>query len=92
MVNDARIALQKRPIGFINPLVGVSFSLEGKRPLTVDEQIYGADFSDGFNDITNGTNPGCGTAGFNTSRGWDPVTGLGTPKFLSLLAKWIALP
>ena len=35
MVNDARIALQKSPIGFINPLVGVSFSVERKQALTV---------------------------------------------------------
>jgi len=74
MVNDARIALNKSPIGFINPT------------------IYAANFSDGFNDITNGTNPGCGTLGFSTSRGWDPVTGLGTPKFPKLLAKWLAMP
>jgi tripeptidyl-peptidase-1 len=32
-----------------------------------------------LNDITNGTNPGCGTAGFFAAPGWDPVTGLGTP-------------
>ena len=55
-------------------------------------QIYAANFSDGFNDITNGTNPGCGTLGFNTSCGWDPVTGLGTPNFPKLLAKWMAMP
>jgi tripeptidyl-peptidase I len=30
-----------------------------------------------LNDITNGTNPGCGTAGFSAARGWDPVTGSG---------------
>ncbi|KAH7321462.1 putative protease S8 tripeptidyl peptidase I, partial [Rhexocercosporidium sp. MPI-PUGE-AT-0058] len=30
-----------------------------------------------LNDITNGTNPGCGTEGFSAVRGWDPVTGLG---------------
>jgi len=30
-----------------------------------------------FNDITNGTNPGCGTDGFSAAPGWDPVTGLG---------------
>ncbi|KAH8114716.1 tripeptidyl peptidase A [Phellopilus nigrolimitatus] len=34
-----------------------------------------------FNDITVGNNPGCGTPGFNTSKGWDPVTGFGTPDF-----------
>jgi len=35
----------------------------------------------GFNDITEGNNPGCGTPGFNATEGWDPVTGLGTPNF-----------
>jgi tripeptidyl-peptidase-1 len=38
-----------------------------------------------FNDITVGSNPGCGTKGFAVKEGWDPVTGLGTPKFSSLL-------
>ncbi|THH27752.1 hypothetical protein EUX98_g6437 [Antrodiella citrinella] len=35
----------------------------------------------GFNDITSGSNPGCGTNGFTAGPGWDPVTGLGTPDF-----------
>ncbi|PAV21239.1 tripeptidyl peptidase A [Pyrrhoderma noxium] len=35
----------------------------------------------GFTDITIGNNPGCGTLGFNTTNGWDPVTGFGTPNF-----------
>ncbi|KAE9405293.1 family S53 protease [Gymnopus androsaceus JB14] len=38
-----------------------------------------------FNDITTGSNPGCGTNGFPATKGWDPVTGLGTPNFTSLL-------
>ena len=33
----------------------------------------------GFNDVTTGNNPGCGTQGFYASPGWDPVTGWGTP-------------
>jgi len=37
-----------------------------------------------FNDITSGSNPGCGTSGFPASPGWDPVTGLGTPNFAKL--------
>ncbi|KAG8220430.1 peptidase S8/S53 domain-containing protein [Butyriboletus roseoflavus] len=74
MVNDARIAMGKSTVGFINPV------------------LYAANFSDSFNDVTNGTNPGCGTLGYNTSRGWDPVTGLGTPRFPVLLAKWTAMP
>ncbi|KAF5388188.1 hypothetical protein D9615_000691 [Tricholomella constricta] len=38
----------------------------------------------GFNDITIGHNSGCGTTGFNATKGWDPVTGLGTPNFAKL--------
>ncbi|OBZ66333.1 Aorsin [Grifola frondosa] len=73
-INDGRLAIGKRPIGFINPV------------------IYSPLFRDAFNDITNGSNPGCGTAGFSAVPGWDPVTGLGTPNFRKLLEKWLALP
>ncbi|KAH9020559.1 subtilisin-like protein [Lactarius deliciosus] len=38
----------------------------------------------GLNDITSGSNPGCGTDGFSAVPGWDPVTGLGTPDFEKL--------
>ncbi|QRV80026.1 tripeptidyl-peptidase I [Ceratobasidium sp. AG-Ba] len=39
-----------------------------------------------FNDIVLGSNPGCGTPGFNATAGWDPVTGLGTPDFEKMKA------
>ncbi|KAH8978494.1 hypothetical protein EDB92DRAFT_1909434, partial [Lactarius akahatsu] len=39
--------------------------------------LYGI-ASQGFNDITSGSNPGCDTDGFSAVPGWDPVTGLGT--------------
>lgn len=45
-----------------------------------------------FNDVTSGHNPGCGTQGFNAAKGWDPVTGLGTPNFPKLLEAALALP
>ncbi|TFK66565.1 tripeptidyl peptidase A [Pluteus cervinus] len=35
----------------------------------------------GFTDILSGHNSGCGTTGFNVTKGWDPVTGFGTPNF-----------
>ncbi|KAI9066070.1 subtilisin-like protein [Trametes sanguinea] len=73
-INDARLAIGKKPIGFINPT------------------IYSSAFQHAFNDITNGTNPGCGTAGFSAEPGWDPVTGVGTPNFARLLAAWLLLP
>ena len=35
-----------------------------------------------FYDVTTGHNPGCNTTGFYAAKGWDPVTGLGTPSFI----------
>ncbi|KAJ6571973.1 peptidase S8/S53 domain-containing protein [Mycena capillaripes] len=74
MINDARLAINKKPIGFINPI------------------IYSPAFKGAFNDITSGTNPGCGTEGFSAVEGYDPVTGLGTPKFPKLLELWLRAP
>jgi len=45
-----------------------------------------------FNDIKNGSNPGCGGPGFAAVEGWDPVTGLGTPKYPALLGLFLSLP
>ncbi|KZT04012.1 subtilisin-like protein [Laetiporus sulphureus 93-53] len=73
-INDARLAIGKGPIGFINPT------------------IYTPVFMAAFNDITSGSNPGCGTEGFYAQPGWDPVTGVGTPNFVKLLALWLLLP
>ncbi|EMC91148.1 hypothetical protein BAUCODRAFT_152438 [Baudoinia panamericana UAMH 10762] len=45
-----------------------------------------------LNDITNGSNPNCGSSGFETAPGWDPVTGLGTPNYPKMLELWMRLP
>lgn len=45
-----------------------------------------------FNDVTIGHNPGCGTDGFFATKGWDPVTGYGTPNFSKMLSAAMALP
>ncbi|QKX54516.1 uncharacterized protein TRUGW13939_01603 [Talaromyces rugulosus] len=45
-----------------------------------------------LNDITNGSNPNCGSQGFQASRGWDPVTGLGTPNYPRMLGYFLSLP
>jgi len=74
LINDARIGIGKKPVGFINPA------------------IYSPAFRHAFNDITVGSNPGCGTNGFSAEPGWDPVTGLGTPNFEKLLLAWLVLP
>lgn len=45
-----------------------------------------------FHDITTGTNPGCNTNGFSAAKGWDPLTGLGTPVYPAMLKVFMALP
>ncbi|TVY82742.1 Tripeptidyl-peptidase sed1 [Lachnellula suecica] len=44
-----------------------------------------------FTDITVGSNPGCQSAGFPAAKGWDPVTGLGSPNFPVLEKVLLAL-
>lgn len=73
-INDARLAIGKGPIGFINPA------------------LYSDLFKGAFNDIKNGSNPGCGTPGFAAQPGWDPATGLGTPNFVELRNRFLLLP
>jgi len=50
-------------------------------PLGFLNPLLYSTLSTAFNDITVGNNTGCGTPGFNATKGWDPVTGLGTPNF-----------
>ncbi|KAF7334234.1 Subtilisin-like protein [Mycena sanguinolenta] len=65
----------------------------GKSPIGfINPMIYSPGFQGAFNDITKGTNPGCGTDGFSAVKGFDPVTGLGTPNFLELLKLWSLAP
>ncbi|KAH9175626.1 subtilisin-like protein [Lactarius sanguifluus] len=62
----------------------------GRSPLGfLNPRLYGIGLP-GINDIISGSNPGCGTDGFSAAVGWDPVTGLGTPDFLDLLACLLA--
>ncbi|UNI19609.1 Tripeptidyl-peptidase I [Purpureocillium takamizusanense] len=57
---------------------------EGRAPLGfLNPWLYSKGHA-GLNDITQGTNPGCDTEGFSAGKGWDPVTGLGTPNFVEL--------
>ncbi|KAH8979053.1 subtilisin-like protein [Lactarius hatsudake] len=64
------------------------YQLSRNRPVLgfLNPWLYGT-ASQGFNDITSGSNPGCGTEGFSAVPGWDPVTGLGTPDFQRLLER-----
>jgi tripeptidyl-peptidase-1 len=70
LINEARLQNGLAQIGFLNPW------------------IY--QHKEAFTDIVEGTNAidrdGESTsAGFNCTTGWDPVSGLGTPKFAKLL-------
>ncbi|KAH9033144.1 subtilisin-like protein [Lactarius hengduanensis] len=59
--------------------------MTGQEPLGfLNPWLYGRGIR-GLNDITEGSNPGCGTDGFSAIAGWDPVTGLGTPNFREML-------
>ncbi|KAH9019170.1 subtilisin-like protein [Lactarius pseudohatsudake] len=62
------------------------YQLSKNRPVLgfLNPWLYGTAHQ-GFNDITSGSNPGCGTDGFSAVPGWDPVTGIGTPDFERLL-------
>ncbi|KAH9915208.1 subtilisin-like protein [Fomitopsis serialis] len=58
----------------------------------INPTIYSSSFQAAFNDIINGSNPGCDTNGFYAEPGWDPVTGIGTPNVAMLRDLWLALP
>jgi tripeptidyl-peptidase-1 len=64
-VNNALLAAGKPQLGFVNPF------------------IYSDELASGFNDVTSGDNNGdiAGTTGFTAIEGFDPATGMGTPKF-----------
>ena len=53
----------------------------GGKPLGFLNPLLYSDAKDALNDITQGNNPGCGTDGFPTSKGWDPVRAL-PPSFV----------
>ena len=63
----------------------------GKGPIGFLNPVFYSN-PDAFNDVTVGGNPGCGTDGFSTAPGWDPVTGLGTPNYPKLLEVFMSLP
>ncbi|KAL7934123.1 peptidase S8/S53 domain-containing protein [Trichoderma chlorosporum] len=63
----------------------------GKKPVGfINPILY--QHPEAFNDITVGNNPGCNTKGFSAVKGWDPVTGLGTPNYSKLKEVFLSLP
>jgi len=77
LVNDARFAAGKQPIGFLNPTL---YSLGGSSSVWNDITV-------GENNCCAGE-PGqqvCCQYGFNATVGWDPLTGFGSVNFPALL-------
>ena len=93
LLNDKRSLNGLPTLGFLNPLL---YSLTNNtlpaNPLLNSTTLSNTTTGNGtgLNDITIGSNPGCGTDGFNTAPGWDAVTGLGTPNFGLLVAQLTA--
>jgi tripeptidyl-peptidase-1 len=68
----------------ITALLNDQLIARGQPPVGFINPLIYSSGGSAFTDITAGTNPGCGTAGFNATTGWDPVTGFGTPVFSRL--------
>ncbi|EIW61085.1 subtilisin-like protein [Trametes versicolor FP-101664 SS1] len=74
-------------------LINDRLASKGKPPLGfLNPFLYSEAGASALNDVTEGSNPGCGSQGFPAAQGWDPVTGLGTPNFAKLLAAALDLP
>jgi len=76
LLNQAAVAKTGKPLGYVNQLIYQMFDS--------DPTI--------FNDVTVGDNrcteSGCssGCKGFYCAKGWDPITGVGTPNYQKMLA------
>ncbi|KAH8995566.1 peptidase S8/S53 domain-containing protein [Lactarius hatsudake] len=81
---SAPLTMKAQTVAGIISLLNDYFITNGRPPLGfLNIRLY-HDGIAGLNDVTSGSNPGCGTDGFSTVSGWDPVTGLGTPDFEKL--------
>ena len=58
---------------------------KGKSPLGFLNPMIYSTGAIGFNDITSGSNPGCGTSGFSAAKGWDPVSQKNTIRSIAAL-------
>jgi len=70
LINDERLNNNLPPLGFLNPRL---------------YQIYAANPTEAFFDIDSGNSQTSCTEGFPATKGWDPVTGLGSPIYPGLL-------
>jgi tripeptidyl-peptidase-1 len=80
LFNDLRLDNGKSPVGFVNPLI---YTIAAKVPTAFN------DLSVGDNKCTESC---CATIGYVSGKGWDPVTGLGTPNFAPMISYIKSLP
>ncbi|KAF7336098.1 Tripeptidyl-peptidase sed1 [Mycena venus] len=80
LVNDARLAAGKSPVGFINP--------------TIYSPDFAGAFNDIVSGTSQGCKGWQGDrgGGFQAVPGWDAASGVGTPNLGVLIEKWLALP
>jgi tripeptidyl-peptidase-1 len=76
LIVEERIAAGKGPLGFINPTLYQNPSMFND--VTIGDQSKGGPGNDSEPSA-------CGNRGFSAVPGWDPVTGLGTPKYPEML-------
>jgi len=81
LLNDARLRANKPSLGFLNPLLY-------SNPNALNDVVLGG--STGCDGLARFHGPPNGSpvilhAAWNATRGWDPVSGLGTPNFPKLL-------
>lgn len=80
-LNSARLSRRQPPLGFLNPFI---YSI-GYRGLT-DIVNGGSDGCTGIDIYSGLPAPFVPFASWNATKGWDPVTGYGTPNLQKLLA------
>jgi len=80
LINDVRLLAGKKPLGLVAPHL---YALAASNPAA-------------FHDIVTGNNKCtescCAKDGYEAAKGWDPVTGLGTPNYPILEAYLAGLP
>jgi tripeptidyl-peptidase-1 len=77
-LNDLSYKKDGKPLGFLNPLF---YQMHEEMPEAFTDVIHGD------NKCTESTGPQCpGCKGYEAAKGWDPVTGLGTPVADKMLA------
>lgn len=81
LLNDVRLAAGLPVLGFLNPWL-YKDGFKGFNDI-VDGGSTGCDGNDRFGGPDNGS-PEIPYASWNATKGWDPVTGLGTPDFAKL--------